>query len=399
MASISGQSTANIDQVDGFFTTQGSGAFPNAVLSSTGTQIAYVGSFKYNNTLSIDFTRSPVAPYTFVSMAGSAAYAQVMGVRDDGTLWVYATTGSWINQMITPGGSLNQWFQYGTDTDWEQVENAQNGWGVIKNGEYWYVGYGPFGLRGDGSTTTIGAPVMCNNSFTWTKLAFGSTHGALLSSTGEVYTTGQNNDYGTGLGVNTGTTTTWTRESSSLTSVSDISCAYRTLKIIVAGNVYTTGANNFLNSGPLVGGGAINGPLLSYNGGDIDKIFAGRDFTVGFTSSGAVRHAGQGFGKRLDNISTNLTGQTGQANEQFTLLTAAGNGWTHFAPSNVTSSTSVCQMAIQNGEAYASTDALSSMWDTPVVSKYGRVGTSTNVVLVFADWNSTSGANMGLSIS
>ena len=120
---------------------------------------------------------------------------------------------------------------------------------------------------------------------------------------------------------------------------------------------------------------------------------------MGFTSSGAVRHAGSGFGKRLDNISTNLTGTTGQANEQFTLLTAAGNGWTHFAPSNVTSSTSVCQMAIQNGEAYASTDALSSMWDTPVVSNYGRVGTSTNVVLVFADWNSTSGANMGLSIS
>lgn len=263
---------------------------------------------------------SSVAPYNFVSVAGSPAYNQIFGVRDDGTLWAYVLATSWIGQM---GLTQGQWTQYGTDTDWEQVDSANNGWGFIKGGEYWYVGYGAFGLRGDGSTTTIGSPQMMNNTFTWTKMSMGQQTLALVNSAGEVYTTGSNSNYGNGLGVSSGTTSTLTRESASLTGVTDISCAYQTLKIVTGGNVYTTGSNNYLSSGPLAVGSTINGPILSYNGGDIVKVFTGRDHTVAITNTGEVRHAGTGAGKRLDNISTNLTGYSGQANEQFTLLTGA----------------------------------------------------------------------------
>jgi len=385
MASISGQSTANINQVDGFFTTQGGGTSPEPIINSSGVQIAANGTFPYNTNISLEFNRSAVAPYNFVSIAGSASFNQIFAVRDDGTLWAYVLATAWISQMNLPQG---QWTQYGTDTDWEQVDSATNGWGFIKGGEYWYVGYGLFGLRGDGSTTTIGAPQMMNNTFTWTKLSMGSQTLALVNSAGEVYTTGSNNSYGTGLGVNSGTTTTLTRESASLTGVTDISCGYQTLRIVTGGNVYSTGSNNYLSSGPLAVGPTINGPILGYNGGDIVKVFAGRDHTVAITNTGEVRHAGVGFGKRLDNITTNLTGYSGQANEQFTLLTGAGSGWTDYATSNTQSANFITQLAIKNGEVYGSFDNQTNVWGNTASNVYQRVGALNTATKVSVDLNS-----------
>lgn len=396
MASISGQSTANINQVDGFFTTQGGGVSENPVINSAGVQVSGAGALPYNTAITLGFNRSPVVPYNFVSMAASGQYYQIMAVRDDGTLWAYILTSVWIQQMNLP---IGQWTQYGTDTDWEQVDSCQNGWGFIKGGAYWYAGYGSFGLRGDGSTTTIGSPTLMNNSFTWTKLAMGAQHLALLNSAGEVYTTGTNSGFATGLGVTTGTTTTLTREQTNLTGVTDISSAYSQTKIVAGGNIYSTGNNQYFCAGPLISLSAVDGPVLGYNGGDIDKIFCARDHAVATTTSGGVRHAGEGFARRLDNISTDLTGLTGQPNEQFTLLTAAGTGWTYYEAANTTSSTFVCQLAIKNGEVYGSFDNNANVWGNTAGFVYQRIGTFSTATVVMVDLNSFASTNMAISIT
>lgn len=396
MASISGQSTANINQVDGFFTTQGGGLFENPVVSSAGVQVSGAGTLPYNPGVVMGFNRSPVFPYNFVSMAASGQYYQTLAVRDDGTLWGYVLTSAWIQGMGFP---LGQWAQYGTDTDWEQVDSAQNGFGFIKGGAYWYVGYGPFGLRGDGSTSNVTIPTLTNNSFTWTKLSMGAQHLALLNSAGEVYTTGVNSSYGTGLGVTSGTTTTLTREQTNLTGVTDIASAYQQIKIVTGGNIYSTGNNGYLCAGPLISLTTVDGPVLGYNGGDIDKIFCARDHAVATTTSGGVRHAGEGFGRRLDNISTDLVGLTGQPNEQFTLLTAAGTGWTYYEVSNTTSSTFVCQLAIKNGEVYGSLDSSVNVWGNTTPFVYQRIGTFSTATVVMVDLNSFATTNMAIQVT
>ncbi len=68
MASISGQNTSNIDQVDGFFTTQGGGATAAPVVTN-GTQLGQVGEAWFNTAITPEFFRSPTTTHKFVKLA------------------------------------------------------------------------------------------------------------------------------------------------------------------------------------------------------------------------------------------------------------------------------------------------------------------------------------------
>lgn len=399
MASISGQSTTNIDQVDGFFTSQGGGAVPEPLISGSGTQLYGYGTLPYNPSVSLEFNRGLISSNVFVKSAAAPVYRQFVAIKSDGTLWYYATDINWGTQFFT---TLNAWTQYGTDTDWMDVTAGANNWGFIKGGFYYFMGYPAFGQRGDGNTsTTSQLPVQTNPSNLWTRVVFGQYNTALLNTSGEVYTCGRNINYGTGLGVTSGNTTTLTREQSNLTGVTDISASYNQLKMVVGGNVYHTGSNGSFNAGPLILSPAdVNGPTLSYNGGDIDKVFGGRSCCIAITTSGQVRHAGQGGGRRVDNVSTNLGGTTGQPNEQFTLLTAAGSGWTHFDLPNTSSGFYVFHFGIKNGEVYGSTFAsFYEVINTTGSFNYYRIGSISGTSTIACNMNNFSDAKLLISVT
>jgi hypothetical protein len=376
MASISGQSTANINQVDGFFTTQGGGLIVEPVISGTGVQISANTSLPYRQDVTADYNRTPVENHVFTKIAVSQQYTQIIGIKADGSLWYFANTSIYATSFFT---TLGAWTQYGSDTDWEYVTSGALNWGFIKGGDYYFMGYNFFGQAGDGTTISTNSPTLTVAPYTFSKVRFGQFHTALLTTTGEVYTCGQNSNYATGLGVSTGNTLNLTRESASLTGVTDIECAYQLTRIIVSGNIYSTGVNNYRHAGPLIASTAnINGPILGYNGGDIVKIFSSRDFSIGLTSAGEVRHAGTGNGRRVDNNIAPLTGYTGQSQEQFTLLTGGGTGWTDFYLQNSTSTTFNSTLGIKNGEVYYSSQSNPNLdaWDLPNVSGvFHRVGT------------------------
>lgn len=391
MASISGQNTTNIDQVDGFFTTQGGGELPESVISGTGVQLSANSEMPWNPGITADFNLSPVANHVFVRVAVQQQWSQAIGIKADGTLWYIAKTTTYGQNFFT---TLNAWTQYGTDTDWEDVTSSSLNWGFLKGGDYYFMGYGGYGMAGNGTTTTTSSPTLTSTALSFSKVRFGFGHTVLLTTTGEVYTCGQNNDYATGLGVNSGNTLALTRESASLTGVTDIAASYRTTRIVTGGNIYSSGNNQFNHAGPLIASASpTNGPTLGYNGGDINKVWTARNFTIGTTATGEVRHAGNGFGRRVDGSNVNLTGWAGQPNEQFTLLTAGGTGWSSFSFPTATSGASLSVYAIQNGEVYMSTDtALSAEgWGLPPnTAQYQRIGTFNTATCAEGSFVSTA---------
>jgi len=381
MASISGQNTSNIDQVDGFFTTQGgSGISPNPI-ATTGTQLTAGGSLPFNPSVPVDFNRSPVNSNVFVKMTASGQYNQILAIKADGTLWYYATQTSWISGFVS---TLNAWTQYGTDTDWEDVEGGSITWAFIKGGEYWFMGYGGYRTRGDGTTLSSSSPVLINNSKTWTQCAMSLNNLVLLSSDGQVWTAGRNLDYGTGQGTTSGYTTTLTREQNNITGATFINAGYYATTFISGGNIYHTGNNQGPWAGPLIGTSSadVNGPTLSYNGGDMVQLTAiGSRSALGIDTSGNIRFSGEaGQRQRPDNNTTDHKATSG-TNIQWGTITGIGlGGWTYVKMGAQSSAVYGC-IGIRNGQIWMGGTSINTILESITTGTNGywrQIGTSSN---------------------
>ena len=382
MASISGQSTANINDVDGFYTTQGGGISPNSMPGSgvNGTVLVSGGNIPTNPSVTPDFGIGPTDSNTFTKMSMRPDSVAIIAIKGDGTLWYYAEPSA---AYMAWGTADSTWRQYGTDTDWTDVSAESQCFSAVKGGDLMYVGIGSYRQRGDGSSSATHSWIVSNSTLTWTKTSLGyRMHGA-ITDTGHAYFCGYNYDYQTGQGTQSGSNSTLTREQNSLTGCTDLAAScYRHCKIVKDGNLYSQGRNSGNLSGPLITSTSdIDGPTLSYSGGDIAKVFRGTYWNyMALTDTGQLRFAGSGsYRARPDGSTSSMTGASGMG-----LIDSGATGYTFYNNYALTSSSLYPAIAIKNGQvtlgggtnSYPIKEALGSSAGT---TSWINVGTTTAV--------------------
>ena len=396
MASISGQSTTKIDLVDGFYTTQGgSGINPNTMPASgvNGTVLIGNGSLATNPLVTIDFNIGVTDTNSFRMITCRMDSISMIAIKTDGSLWYWAeptaTYMSW-------GTADSTWRRYGLDNDWTDISSESNCFSAVKGGDLMFVGYGALRQRGDGSTSNTSSWVVVNSALTWVATSLGyRIHGA-VTSTGEAYFCGYNSDYGTGQGTQSGSNATLTREQFSLTGCTGVAAgSYRHCKILKDGNIYSQGRNSGNFSGPAITSTVdINGPVLSYSGGDIVKIYRGSYWTfMALTSTSQLRFAGEGgYRARPDGSTTDMKGAS-----SFGLIDGGATGYTHYGAYATTSNNAWPAVAIKNGQmtlgggsyGYKIKEALGSPANTTAwvnVGGTGAVGLASSSTQITASW-------------
>jgi hypothetical protein len=154
-----------------------------------------------------------------------------------GELWVWG-----LNISGSIGGSPNyQWTQIGVDSDWEMVVAGGNTTLAIKNGALYGTGLNTSGQLGDGTTTNKSVFTQIGVDTDW---EFIETNGvtSIAIKGGDLYACGRNIDYMTGNGTTeAGNTTTWTLVNSAETwtyvSVGRFSC----MAVTSTGKLYSWG--------------------------------------------------------------------------------------------------------------------------------------------------------------
>jgi len=397
MASISGQSTTKINDVDGFYTTQGggSGISPNTIPGAgvNGTVLIGNGSLATNPLVTIDFNIGITDANSFTKITCRTDTLAMIAIKSDGSLWYWAQAGA---TYMNWGTADATWRQYGTDTDWTDVSSETQCFSAVKGGDLMFVGLGSYRQRGDGSTSATTSWIVSNSALTWVATSLGyRLHGA-VTSTGHAYFCGYNYDYMTGQGTQSGSNATLTREQFSLTGCTDVAAgSYRHCKILKDGNIYSQGRNASNFSGPgVTSTGDVNGPLLSYSGGDIVEIFRGTYWSyMALTSTGQLRFAGEAaYRVRPDGSTTDMKGSS-----SFGLIDGGATGYTHYEAFAISTQNTWPAVAIKSGQmtvgggsgSYKIKEALGSPANTTSwinVGSTGSVGCAQSLVQITASW-------------
>ncbi len=348
MASISGQNTSNIDNVDGFYTSQGGGVSINPI--AVGAQLYGNTTFWMRSDLPSTYARS--LAYTpandFVKIACNRAYTQVMAITDNGELWYNCKQGTYLTGFTAD----RTWRRYGSDNDWTDISGGDAVWGAIKGGDYMFMGNGSYRQRGDGSTSSVNGFATMNNSQTWVRVVMGYRHTWLINDQGHAYSSGYGYSYMTGQGI-TSTVSTFTREKNSLTGLVDVSRGYRCAWLRdSSGNTYFTGVNGQGLAGPQLATANSNtdGPVLA-SSATTDYVCAelGEFSYHGgchIDSDGYLRFSGEASSyMRPDNSTTDKKTTSGGYQ-----LTSMGTGWSQYNAFDAKSSTSLhLGVAMKNG--------------------------------------------------
>lgn len=124
----------------------------------------------------------------------SAGDASGLGIKDDGTLWVWGTSNGFINEI----DGQTQPTRLGTDTNWKSASiDTDHIVGIKTNSTLWSWGYNYYGavgnnVFGDGSATIVSYKAQEYTQATnWTK-AFAGKHTVSLKNDGTLWAWGNN---------------------------------------------------------------------------------------------------------------------------------------------------------------------------------------------------------------
>lgn len=197
-----------------YSTTVGIILLDNGDLYSTGSAPSYLG-----RTVNSTYPQDEFHLCLQNVKTASTTYGGLIAIKNDGTLWV---TGGYsgLFPSINPTYTYYAWTQYGTDTDWIDVKSHSSYpyYAVyIKGGagaEYAYAsGYNNYGVTGQGVTSGIIDPTRIKTAAsvdlteTFTSVSsVGCNSYALVSTSGKLYTGGQNSYGRTAQGTASGNT-------------------------------------------------------------------------------------------------------------------------------------------------------------------------------------------------
>lgn len=306
MASISGQNTSNIDQVDGFFTTQSGGGLALIPLD-TGVNMGggIVPSVRPDMTyeyLNYKITTDNVVELT--ARNNITILPQIWAIKSDGSLWYYFLSN---NRTLGFTPVIGAWTRFETDNDWQKLASGTDWSLAIKGGDLYASGYSVNFAHGYSSGAECPTWTLINSSETWIDIICGASHSVAITDTGKVFCAGSNGDYRTMQNTNSGNTTTFTQEHT-LDTWTGIAAGGLRSFLIKSGNIYLSGQNNPSMSNSTSSTADINGPTLGYNGGDISSISANYAAATAITTGGSLRFAGYGFSNsRLDGVSGSNT--------------------------------------------------------------------------------------------
>lgn len=222
------------------------GIYNYAALKTDG--VLYAGGWNIANSMGLDYTDSNDAVNNggmFQTLTGVSKVAHHAGgmwvIKTDGTLWWSGSISSYLDSAGHGQATSNSqytWSQVGSDTDWVDIASEWN--------------------------------------YPWLAVAIKGTSGSQY-----LYSCGYNQNYGTGLGTNSGTTKQWTRvKSDSSTnlaeSFSKLTVGYSCcLAITESGELFSWGENQY---GPLGSGSTTDKPYATQVGSDTDwdKVWANR---------------------------------------------------------------------------------------------------------------------------
>lgn len=353
MGEISGVPTADINNIDGFFTTQGGGGgiTPNSIdaAGSTGTQIIGSGVISSNPDVTLNFNIGASITTRFTKIEGGGLYNNFVAITANGELWYNYEPGAAYANWTTADST---WRRYGTDTNWDDISmyTPDNVVMAVRDGDLWFVGYGSFRHRGDGNTASESSWIEIQDSLTWSKIRVGYRKSIAITTTGEVYFSGYNYDYMTAQGTQSGSTATRTRDQNNLTGVTEAEAgSYRTALLVKDGNIYQTGRNNYRMGGPLIASTSdVNGPTLSYNGGDVVTV-CGLTYWSAFaiTNTGQLRFAGTGsYRQRPDNSTASQSFTTNAMD----VIDGGATGYTLYSQRPSTTASTYPAICIKNGQ-------------------------------------------------
>ena len=208
------------------------------------------------------------------------------GIQSDNTLWTWGTNaqGSGIGSgSIGQGSNANDYFlptQVGTDTDWAALSMGYYGGVAIKsNGTLWSFGmdvYGQLGQGGGSSLTYV--PTQIGTDTDWEKVYCGFWLTILIKTTGTMWVMGNNFNYATGRGLNSGQTTSPTQVGVATDWDSATPGLYGGLAIKTTGQLYSWGTdvNGELAQG--TSGGVYTAPVQCGTDTDWEKARANSYF-------------------------------------------------------------------------------------------------------------------------
>ena len=304
MASISGQNTSNIDQVDGFFTTQSGGGLPLIPLD-TGVNMGggIVPSVRPDMTyeyLNYKITTDNVVELT--ARNNITILPQIWAIKSDGSLWYYFLSN---NRTLGFTPVIGAWTRFGVENDWQKLASGTDWSLAIKGGDLYASGYSANFAHGYSSGAECPTWTLINNSETWIDISCGNSHSVAITDTGKVFCAGSNGDYQTMQNTNSGNTTTFTQEHT-LGTWSGIAAGGPRSFLIKSGNIYLSGYNSPSMSNFTSSTADINGPALGYSGADISSISSNYANATAITTGGSLRFAGYSFSNgRLDGLPTN----------------------------------------------------------------------------------------------
>jgi len=265
-------------------TATSAGTTASQSLTLTGANLLAAGS-GYTSSLAQE---SPVFPSPIVQVAG-ADFSATYALLADGTVWA---KGRNMSGQLGDGSTTDRttWAQIAGLTGVTQIAaGGQSGYALLSDGSVRSWGANAFGQLGDGTTTSQSTPTTVRISrsplLNVTQIAAGYSSGHALTSTGEVYSWGANDNGQLGKGtpgnslfavavVTAGTPSN--PQGSALTGITQISSGrYTPYAVTSTGSVYSWGYN--------VNGQVGNG--ASGNGADQYRATLVLDTTPGSTAT------------------------------------------------------------------------------------------------------------------
>jgi len=353
---INGIAMADIADINGVDVPSGGGVTANA-LATTGVQICGVATNDFNSNIGVEFGRGAIDTTNSFTKIVCNDRAQLHALKSDGTLWYnYPSSGTGSTHFKPSAYTADRtWRKYGSDTNWTDISGSNNAFGAIKDGDYWFLGYGAYRQRGDGSSSSASNWTEVNSAGNWTKVFLGYRTAFLINSSAELYSTGYGYDYMSGQGT-TSTISTFAREQSSLTNVVEVSFGYRCAWIRLSnGSVHFTGFNGENLAGPQITSTSDqNGPTLA-----VDHT---SDYVCGklgsFTRYGGchidtdtyLRFHGKGQYNYIRPDNQYDSSSNAQGSDAGLRLDSLGTGYTDYHGHNMSGGSDKSCFAIKSGE-------------------------------------------------
>lgn len=381
MSKMIGIDTSNIDNVSGFFVTQGGGGAYDPV-AGTGTFTETVPTsgllrigglrtdtkpgYKYDPNPSILFSTDADGLYmaaqfdtdsswTKIAMFGTSPTGDnaTYAINSDGELWGKGRSSSY----LTSTSSWSQITQSGiVDDGWTDITASGAVVLGINSGKLYLLGSRLYG--GDGATNYhYGSFRQVGSDTDWVSLATGVNHSvAIKGSDRKVYSCGTNSTGRTGLNTSSGTTSTWTlMDATNLDNATNedidfIACGYETTLVIQNGKAFFCGQNRYNNNAGLSIGTKTVLTQIGKDSGTFKTDWSGG--YVGNYSCHLIDTSGKLWWTGAGSYGGGASGNTTNSNNGNFLQIGSDTDWTYVHSTTTAFSSQVAFTAIKGGNGY-----------------------------------------------